>query len=386
MKRAASVCLLAGCFGYSKLPSDRPDPKLRTMADAKILDMQINLHKQPGLCPGKEGKLYVNGTVQWPNMKPVLRSLGADVDSFAPAAFEIKGPLVTGDEEAHLHPHPDVLKSIEDGFVLDVTYKPEPKFSFHQMFPPEYSCFTGSSVAGAEGAMGQGGNGGVSGSTGESGSPAGNGGPGARGGNGGRLEVFVTVVSTKFYPKLYAVIANDTFYLAPAGRRILFAAPGGPGGQGGGGGEGGHGGDQDVDSVERGKTTVLVGKGPAGHGAAGGSGGDGGDGGAGGVVEVTYDAAFPELRQFIEVNVDGGAAGAGGPGGPGGQGGGTQAEENAQTGQDGPDGQDGRPGRPGREGRASVRPGSVATQFRSIRGIQLLGGGGVPTTTPRRRK
>lgn len=144
MKRLALVAVTGGCFTYSALPNDRPAPKIRTLADAKIVDMQINLHKQPGLCPGQEGKLYVNATVQWPGMKPVLRSLGNDVDSLDPASFAISGPLLTGDAEAHLHPDGDVLKSIEDGFIIDVKYKPEPRFTFHETFPPEYSCFTGS--------------------------------------------------------------------------------------------------------------------------------------------------------------------------------------------------------------------------------------------------
>src|SRR5690348_13413899 len=100
MKRLV-LFALAGCFGYSELPNNRPDPEIRKLADAKILDMQINLHKQPGLCPGHEGKLYVNGTVQWPGRKPVLRSIGSDVDSFAPGDFAISGPLLTGDAEAH---------------------------------------------------------------------------------------------------------------------------------------------------------------------------------------------------------------------------------------------------------------------------------------------
>jgi hypothetical protein len=378
MKRALLLCL-AGCFRYSTMPNDRPDPQLRKLADAKILDMQINLHKQPGLCPGAEGKLYVNATVQWPNMKPVARSLGNDIDSLNPADFAIGGPLVEGDPRAHLHPDPDVLKSIESGFVVDVAYRPQPRFQFHQMFPPEYSCYQGSSIAGRDGNSGQGGNGGASGDTGQDGGPAGNGGPGEPGENGGRLRVYVTVVSTKFYPKLYAVLANGTFFLAPPDRQLVFSAPGGAGGPGGGGGEGGAGGNQNTDARERpdgngGKTTVMVGSGRAGNGGAGGIGGDGGPGGNGGTVEVIYDAAYPELRGYIAMNVDGGPGGDPGAAGAGGQGGGTNADENAQSGQPGPDGSAGRAGRAGRAGHASIRAGNVSSMFRSIRGLGPAGG------------
>ena len=377
MSRVAILAALlgAGCFQYSTLPNDRPDPKLRKLADAKILDMQINLHKQEGLCPGHEGKLYVHATVQWPGMQPVLRSLGSDVDSLDPKDFAISGPLLTGDAQAHLHPDPDVLKSIESGFEIDVAYRPQPRFTFHQTFPPEYSCFTGTYAAGGTGGMGQGGDGGANGGTGEDGGRGGDGGPGEDGGNGGRIEAYVTVVATKFYPRLFAVIANDTFYLAPADRQLTFAAPGGTGGQGGGGGQGGQGGDQATHEVDRpdgngGTTSVTVGDGRAGNGGNGGNGGRGGDGG---FVEVTYDAAYPELRQYIAVDVHGGDGGAEGPAGGGG-GGGTTATENASQGSAGGDGAPGGGGRGGRNGRASVRAGSVARMFRSIPGIRPVGG------------
>jgi hypothetical protein len=395
MKRIALVAVTGGCFTYSALPNDRPAPKIRTLADAKIVDMQINLHKQPGLCPGQEGKLYVNATVQWPGMKPVLRSLGNDVDSLDPASFVISGPLLTGDAEAHLHPDGDVLKSIEDGFVIDVKYKPEPRFAFHQMFPPEYSCFTGSYAPGATGDGGNGGQNGASGNDGDNGEPGGPGGDGGRGGDGGTIQAYVTIVATKFYPKLYAVIANDHFYLAPADRRLVFAAPGGTGGGGGQGGAGGSGGNQATTSAERsdgngGTKTVTVGQGAAGNGANGGNGGTGGNGGNGGTVEVTYDSSFPELRQYLATDVSGGEGGAAGGAGPGGAGGDSNADENAQRGAGGGDGASGRAGRPGRTGRANVRAGSVAAMFRSIRGIQLAVGQepARPATprVPRRRR
>ena len=383
MKLLLALPFLASCFPWSTMPNDRPDPVLRKLADAKILDMKVNLHKQPGLCPGHEGKLYVNATVQWPNMKPVMRALGRDVDSFDPSKFSITGPLIRGNAEAHLFPSDDVQASDETGFETNVVYTLDPKWTFHEVFKPEYSCFTGSYAPGENGNGGNGGFNGNGGNQGENGEHGTNGGPGGRGGNGGHITAYVTIVSTKFYPKLIAVIANGTFYLAPADRELTFAAVGGQGGQGGDGGSGGNGGDQETESHDEpgddGSThSVSVGKGRAGNGGNGGNGGYGGDGGNGGTVEVVYDAAFPELRGMIATNVNGGEGGPGGNAGNGGAGGGSTADRNKQTGQDGQGGQGGGAGRPGGQGRANVHAGAVSSQFRNIRGIQI-GGGGAPT-------
>ena len=383
MKRLALLAC-TGCFGYSELPNHRPDPVIRKLADAQILDMKINLHKQMGLCPGHEGKLYANATVQWPGMKPVLRSIGSDVDSLQPGDFAISGPLLTGDANAHLHPDPDVLKSVEAGFDIDVTYKPIPKLRFHENFPPEYSCFTGTFAGGNAGGQGAPGDPGNNGDYGQHGTRGGDGGRGNNGEPGGRITAYVTIVSTKYYPKLYAVIANDQFYLAPPDRQLTFAAPGGAGGQGGPGGNGGNGGDQQTQTYDRrnsdGSTTsVTKGIGRAGDGGTGGSGGPGGTGGPGGVVDVTYDAAFPELREFVATDVSGGEGGEGGPGGAGGNGGGSTATENSQTGGNGDNGGSMGNGGRGGSGRASVRPGNVGGMFRSIRGIQVLGGAPMPS-------
>lgn len=383
MKLALALPFLASCFPWSTMPNDRPDPVLRKLADAKVLDMKVNLHKQPGLCPGHQGKLYVNATVQWPNMQPVMRALGRDVDSFDPSKFSITGPLIRGDADANLFPSDDVQASDETGFETKVVYTLDPKWTFHEVFKPEYSCFTGWFTPGDNGNGGNGGFNGNGGNQGENGEHGTNGGPGGRGGNGGHITAYVTIVSTKFYPKLLAVIANGTFFLAPADRELTFAAVGGQGGQGGDGGSGGNGGDQQTESHDEtddnnNTHSVSVGKGRAGNGGNGGSGGYGGDGGNGGTVEVIYDAAFPELRGMIATDVSGGEGGPGGNAGNGGSGGGSTADRNKQTGQDGQGGQGGSQGRPGGQGRASVRGGAVSSQFRNIHGIQI-GGGGAPT-------
>jgi hypothetical protein len=379
--------VLLGCFPYSELPNNRADPKLRKLSEATILEMNINLFKQTGLCPGKEGKLYVNATVKWPGMKPVPRTLGSDVDSLDPASFQIQGTLLKGDQNAHLFPDADVVKSIESGFVIDVTYAPQPtKFHFHEMFPPEYSCFDGWAENAGMGGGGGGGNGGNNGDIGHNGGHGDSGGQGEHGPNGGKITAYITVVSTKFYPKLYAVIANGTFFLAPADRNLTFAATGGQGGPGGAGGNGGAGGDQPTKSIEvmedGTKKSVTVATGRPGNGGNGGHGGDGGDGGNGGSIEVIYDPAFPELRNFIATDVRGGAEGEGGQAGGGGNGGGTNAERDAAQGTRGNDGQPGRNGRQGNEGRATVRAGSVQNQFRNIHGITIGGGGSASAATP----
>jgi hypothetical protein len=384
--KALALVLLAGCLQpYSRLTNDRADPKLRKIEEAKILDMQVHLHKQPGLCPGKRGKLYVNANVQWPGAKPVVRNLGKDVDSLQPAAFSIKGPLVKGDANAHLQPSGDVLASVEKGFDLHIVYKPNPKFTYDVNFAPEYSCYQGWY---SDGGLGEGGGYGQNGGNGDWSQSGGNGSAGGRGGrgrDGGTVRAYVTIVSTKYYPRLLAVIANDNFFLAPVDRSLELGAVGGQGGTGGNGGAGGHGGDQPTESreiIEEGnKITVNFGVGGAGNGGNGAYGGPGGGGGNGGTVDVIIDSRFPELARLIKTDVRGGAGGYGGAGGGAGDGGGSNAERGAQYGNAGGAGGNGEDGQPGREGRASVRAGSVGTMF-DLRGIAIVGAGSSPTMAP----
>lgn len=366
----------AGCFPYSEPPPERPDPVLRKLADARILALAVNLHDQPGLCPGHEGRLYVTGTVQWPGSQPVLRGLGRDVDSFDAATFSVTGPLLRGDARGTLYPDADVQKSLESGFAAKVVYTLDPRWELHETWPPEYSCFSGSGTSASPGGSGRAGSSGASGGQGANGSPGGEGGRGTPGGEGGRLTVYVTVVATKFYPKLFAVIANGHFYLAPADRELAFTSVGGAGGSGGAGGAGGRGGDQQTKSVQEddkdgNKITVVVGTGATGHGGSGGNGGPGGDGGNGGTLDVIYDQSFPELRSFITTDVSGGPAGNGGEGGSGGEGGRTTATRDAQQGQSGSSGSAAAGGRGGAAGRANVRAGAVTAVFRPIHGISF---------------
>jgi hypothetical protein len=379
--------VLAGCFGYASPPHEHRAPKLRDIAQAKILELKVQLYKQPGLCPGKEAKLYADATVQWPRRRPVARTIGNEPDSLHPSAFSVQGALVKGDINAHLFPDPDVLKSVENGFDATIIYTPEPRFTFKLSFPPEYSCFNGFFDGGAGGGGGTGGDSGEIGDVGIDGRDGDPGGDGGHGGNGGRVTAYVTLVKTHYYDRLLAVFANDRFFLAPADRKIVFGASGGAGGGGGAGGHGGRGGNQHTQSQDNvdsngSKTTVIVGIGRAGNGGGGGNGGNGGDGGNGGEVDVTYDGDLPELLDLIEVDVSGGTAGSGGSGGGAGSGGLSPAVQNPQKGADGQPGHGGFEGHPGQEGRAIVRAGKVRDRFRALPGLTLLGDPVMPPAQP----
>jgi hypothetical protein len=378
MLKVAIAFSLCGCFGWETYPDNRPAPHIRKIEEAKLLDLKVNLGEQPGLCPGHPGQLFADATVQWPGSHPVPRTIGKDVDSLAPASFSVTGALVRGDSEAHLVPDADIMKSVEAGFVVDITYTPQPSYKFHETWKPEYSCFDGLSVTGEAGGGGEEGDSGSAGSKAADGSPGKNGRNGGKGLPGGKIEAFVTEVSTPFYPKLLAVRANDAFFLAPADKPLTFAAKGGIGGRGGRGGHGGSGGDQNtvnvvVEKASNDHESHSEGTGTAGNGGSGGTGGDGGDGGDGGSVKVTYDSAFPELANLVKTDIAGGAAGSAGSAGSGGSYGRGRGSKNSIDGKPGGEGQEGREGREGQAGRAQVSSGSVSSKFRDLAGITVLG-------------
>jgi hypothetical protein len=316
----------------------------------------------------------------------VSRNIGNDVDSFAPASFKVQAALVEGDAQAHLHPSGDVLASIESGFEATIVYTPEAKrFSWHKVIRPEYSCFSSYAASGDEGDGGPSGTGGGNGDVGQQGGPGDPGQEGKRGGDAGRITAYVTVVATAFYPKLFAVVANNTFYLAPAGTELWFVATGGPGGAGGSGGDGGAGGEQAYESKQTvdedgNEVSKNFGTGAAGDGGDGGDAAPGGDGGNGGSIDVTYDSKFPELREYIKTDVRPGAGGAAGAAGNGGPGGTTQAEVNPSEGNPGNPGKASDGGGDGREGRASVHGGNVSSRF-NMRGLAIFGSPGAETIT-----
>ncbi len=369
--------LVTACFGYSEPPPERPAPALRKLESATVLDMRVHLAKQPGLCPGFEGKLYADAQVQWPGSKAVPRTIGSDVDSLAPSSFGIAAPLVKIDDQAHLHPDADILKSVQTGFAATIVYKPNPKFTFTELFPPDYSCYRGAYADGEPGSSGTSGSSGSSGSRdGESGRDGRSGTNGGNGRRGGKLEAVATLVTTRFHERLVAVIANEQLYLAPANRPFELGAAGGYGGAGGSGGSGGRGAREPTKTHEittsRGTRTMeTYSLGPSGSGGDGGSGGNGGNGGDGGTVELTYDAAFPELRELLKVDVSGGDAGYGGAAGHGGSAGSTRSSKGVR-GSTGHGGTAGHPGDRGSPGRASVKAGSVSRLF-DFPGIAIAG-------------
>lgn len=375
-----SVALFtSGCFAYSTPPPLKPLPEVRKLSEAKILDMNVDLYKQPGLCPGKKGKLYATATVEWPGEPPVKRNIGRDVDSLAPTSFAVTGPHLSGDAEAHLHPSKDVVATADSGFVAKIVYTPEPRFSFDVVFPPEYSCWGGWNMNGAGGASGGSGGGGGGGDWGQPGEPGENGGRGGDGEHAGNVTAYVTFASTRYFPRLLAVVANGTFFLAPPDVPLWFTAVGGPGGAGGSGGPGGPGGPQPFEDREgydeQSETTrnMRFATGQPGNGGPGGSGARGGNAGDGGTVKVVYDSRFPELKKLIMTDVSGGGPGAPGEGGEGGAGGGSDAEVGMAVGAPGAPGAPGPDdARSGRPGRATVTPGDVKKIFGAQKGIVFL--------------
>ena len=343
MTRVAIFAVLAACYPAPPVPAVHA----HRLADAQLLDLRIDTSS--GLCPGKPARLDATAVVKWSGRPIVERRLGRAPDELAPSSFAVTAPLVRLDDQGLLHPDPDVAHSIDSGFSGLVVYLPDPRHRFDLQWKPDYSCYTGWNAEGDVGATG---------STGETGSP---------GKPGGRVVAYVTVVSTRFYDRLLAVVVNDTFFLAPADRPLTFSTRGGQGGQGGEGDSGSSGEDQPTVGHH-----TIIGVGMPGNGGAGGTGGDGGIGGAGGSIDVTYDAAFPELADLIHTDVSGGAGGAGGAGGSGGSGGTTNASLNAYRGNSGEDGSAGSSGSAGPAGAATVHAGNVVGKFSGIPGIRPL--------------
>ena len=268
------------------------------------------------------------------------------------------------DEEGWFTPVPDVLTSVGREFELHTILKKQPdKFSLMTHYKPDYTCLTGGGGSGSPGSSGS------AGASGSSGGSGGSGSPGSNGGAGPHVEVFATMVKTKFYDRLVAIKidgdAHDFLLFSPE-QTISITATGGPGGSGGAGGAGGRG------------TNGSAGS-PGGNGGPGGHGGNGGHGGAGGpggTVRVMFDNRFSEIADMIKIDVSGGPGGAGGSPGPGGSGGsGGQGLNGAPSGSQGPSGASGSggsSGAPGPKGQASTKPAKVNSQFSAMTGVTIL--------------
>lgn len=315
------------------------------------------------ICPGEPVKLDISMDVATDSgeVRLVQRRQEMDDRLFDPAQLELSSPQGTF-EDGTFFPDRDARRSLGTGFVFYARPPHGPAVAIR--FPPYYEC--GGQV-GAEGAPGLQGI--------DLGAPR----VGARypltdpaivgpetsgsidGGDGGRgpsFVVYVTWVRTADYTKLLAGRATgevDMLGLAAPGYPLQIFATGGRGGLGGRGGEG------DVAAV-------------------GGVGGAGGRGGDGGHVEVVIDERFPELEQYIAVDVSGGPGGGAGNGGPGGR---PQLVERFHKrnghsmglvfqGPSGPRGPGGTVGGPGREGSAVIRRGDVRDRFVGLGPMQVL--------------
>ena len=202
---------------------------------------------------------------------------------------------------------------------------------------------------------------------------------GANGVAGPDIDVYVTTLSTPYYPDAILArveapsLGTVKYVISPSSERSLVIASKGQSGGRGFTGVHGHDGSPGVSS-----SSVCGTGGPGGAGGNGGPGGHGGNGGPGGYVRVYLDAAnAPALKSRVLVSSLGGDAGDGGSGGSGGSGGmggsgGPSADgctgtrgPNGPSGMSGPSGRPGYPGSDGPPPKFFVQP--RATMFASER-------------------
>lgn len=295
------------------------------------------------------------------------------------ADFAFQSAQGTFGPDGYFSPNPDLLLTVGKELEIKTIYRRRPdKFAFTTAYKPDYACIKETGKVGASGESGTSGNAGGEGKSGASGSSSSAGGTGGngtsgssgtRGGDGAagpHYTISATIVKTPFYARVVALaISGDAedFLLVPEDQPITIHAAGGPGGSGGSGGRGGNGGSGGSGNPG----------GNGGNGGRGGGGGAGGNGGPGGVVELMYDARFPDLKSQFKINVEGGAPGNGGSpgsGGSGGSGGHGQSPPSkpgqpsvtaasGTSGTSGNAGSGGNTGAGGTPGRATVTTGSV---------------------------
>ena len=390
-----SLVLVVGCGAVRRMSGD--DTVSLEKADVKSMSVDIR-KPQKTICPREPVQMAVFmeliragentpfKTETWQGKVNVNKN-----DKLEFSDFAFNSEQGTFDPSGWFKPNDNLLATVGKEIKIKTVYKRRPdRFSFDTSYKPDYSCIKD---AGAQGTGGAGGNPGRdgepgrsaatgtgngassgSGSAGGSGGQGTAGGPGGNGGPGPHLQVYATVVKTPFYERLTAVIIDGEvkdFLLVPEGQPITISARGGGGGPGGQGGRGGYGGTGGGGNPG----------GSGGSGGTGGPGGPGGSGGPGGEIELTIDAAHPELQSLIRLDVSGGPGGppgqggvygGGGRGGQG-QGGGTRSGNGdfskayeAQPGTGGPSGAAGSPGAPGTggpNGRAGGKTGDVKNKF-----------------------
>lgn len=369
---AVSALALSGCGAVRSIAG------INTvhLADAKVSAMESDIG--PGvnsICPRQPVQMHVRVTAQlprqpgpssletWSGANGTRRNGMLDFRNFAFASAQGRF-----DELGWFAPDPDVLATVESGFVIGTRLlHPDAQLAQTRHYPADYDCIVsagapgGPGYSGADGASGYSGSDGRNGYDGQDGSDGGHGGDGAPGGPGfagPRLRMYATYASTRDYPKLIVLRVTgdlDDLVLARADRPLTLLAPGGRGGAGGDGGNGGSGGDGGRGESEKDRPSY------------------GGDGGDGGEIELIYDRRYPELAQWLRFDVSGGMPGAGGDGGIAGSqgngGGGSRSGRDGRYGTSGGSAPDGVPGRPGH---AQMRAGDVSAYFRDLPGVRIL--------------
>ncbi|MDB4940553.1 MAG: hypothetical protein JWP97_87 [Labilithrix sp.] len=386
---ALAITLLGGCGAFRRMAGN--DTVSLEKADVKSMSVDIR-RQQKTICPRESVQMAVYAEVTLPGdkaPKPFETWAGRSGetnknDKLEFSEFAFHSEQGTFDQDGWFKPSPNLLLTVGKELELKTVCRRRPdKFSFSTSYKPDYGCIKEGGSGGNGGSEGPSGNPGESGKSGQSGSssaPGAEGSPGATGTSGGngtdgapgpQLVVYAALVKTPFYEHLVALqIDGDQqdFLLVPEGQPVTIHASGGAGGSGGSGGAGGHGGSGGSGNPG----------GTGGRGGAGGNGGQGGNGGPGGVITLVYDAAHPELRNAVRLDVSGGRpgmAGGGGPAGSGGSGGsgitptataGAPSPPTApmgQTGAGGTSGTSGTQGHAGRSGRATASGGNVKDRF-----------------------
>jgi hypothetical protein len=294
---------------------------------------------------------------------------------FDPREMHVTSPDGLVGDDLVLHTSADPLISATHGFLVNVR-APGSGPSFGLRYMPSYDCVKSLGHQGQGGQRGHDGDHGLSAMSEEGGQVGETGSSGGGGGAGPTVTMFATYVSTPYYPKLLAVVAEDgpeAFALANPGASLVLEARGGAGGEGGRGGTGGNGLVRATCSQHgrRGGCTAWHSYLPG----RGGLGGEGGEGGAGGQLVLHVDARFPEIAHAVVLDVDGGDGGPGGRGGDGGEPGysyayspGASDHESAH----GPAGAPGIQGRQGPPGTATIVYDDVRPRFDGRPGITVL--------------
>lgn len=305
---AVLLCATAACVPAPRAPIDLH------RAETKVVRFGLKGPRST-ICPGEPTKLdvivdaVIDGDDETTRLVPHRHEINDYI--FDMRQLHVTSPQGRFDEDGVFHPNPDVVGSVQTGFVLYARPPRGPAFSVR--FPPSYECTDTLGGLGRPGAPGERGESGGASDTPERdkhgtivrAAPGRLGSPGGPAGSGPRVRVYVTWVRTPDYTKLLAARSEgdiDRFVLVAPGTPLTVIARGGTGGAGGRGGSGARSTNPEI------------------AGGTGGEGGRGGDGGEGGSIDILFDERFDDLERMIVTDVRGGDGGEGGDGGSGGNG------------------------------------------------------------------